>query len=485
MRTSTRALADFLPTTASYSLLPFKFHALSDDRELLVSEAGAWLIAERGTAASIAERRISPASPVFEDLLAGFFIVLEDREPVLELVAARYRARKHHLESFTALHIIVVTLRCNLTCSYCQVSRQTADKGTYDISVAHLESALDLIFSSPSPELTIEFQGGEPLVAFDLVKHAVIEAKRRNEESKRKLKFVVCTNLTVLDEDILRFCAENGILLSTSLDGPARLHETNRRASDRGSLDWFAGRLALAREVLGADHVAALMTTSREALSQPEAIIDAYVGLGFRRIFLRPLQPYGFADRLRPTWKYSVADFISFYRRALSYILELNEKGVPIVEDYASILLKKLYSPFSSGYVDLQSPTGMITGAAVYNYDGFVYASDESRMIAEEGDLRFRLGHVTDRYEELFASANARAIVETGTIEGVAGCADCGLQSYCGSDLVRNWKETRSLYGHRPTAPFCELQMGLLSFLFQLIDSSPRIERILRRWAVS
>src|SRR6185437_3733808 len=42
--------------------------------------------------------------------------------------------------------------------------------------------------------------------------------------------------------------------------------------------------------------------------------------------------------------------------------------------------------------------------ALVYNYDGSVYASDESRMLAEMGDQTFRLGTVRDSYETLIGS---------------------------------------------------------------------------------
>jgi len=50
-----------------------------------------------------------------------------------------------------------------------------------------------------------------------------------------------------------------------------------------------------------------------------------------------------------------------------------------------------MLTPFTPGYVDLISPSGIGIGALVYNYDGDVYASDEGRMLAEMGDKRFRL----------------------------------------------------------------------------------------------
>ena len=73
------------------------------------------------------------------------------------------------------------------------------------------------------------------------------------------------------------------------------------------------------------------------------------------------------------------------------------------METYAAIILKKMLTSEDAGYVDLTSPSGMGIGAVAYNYDGYVYASDESRMLVEMGDPTFRLGKVPDNsYEEIF-----------------------------------------------------------------------------------
>ncbi|MBK7832994.1 MAG: 4Fe-4S cluster-binding domain-containing protein [Gemmatimonadetes bacterium] len=299
----------WLPTAGSYRLLPFKFHVLNDRREVLVSEAGDFLICPRGTAERVSSRQVLPEEALFQDLLGSHFIALSSPPPLMDVLAARYRARKGYLDAFTSLHILVITLRCNFSCHYCQVSRQTQDRTQYDMSEADIDSSLDLVFASKSPDITLEFQGGEPLAAFDRIRHAVEGALRRNVTAQKRLRFVICSNLSLLTEEMLVFCSHHRVQLSTSLDGPAALHEANRPASARGDLSWLAERIEQARTVLGVNQVAALMTTSKAALSQPEAIIDAYRGLGFNRIFLRPIQPYGFAARLREPWRYSVSDF--------------------------------------------------------------------------------------------------------------------------------------------------------------------------------
>lgn len=466
-----------------YELLPFRFHVLNENREVLVNELGDFLVCPRGTANRIVERRVEPTEALFEDLVGGFFITPESPPPLLEVMAARYRARKGFLDSFTGLHIFVVTLRCNLSCHYCQVSRKTKDRSRYDMSLDTLDRALDLAFRSPSVELTIEFQGGEPLVAFDIIQYAVEGALRRNRDGRRRIKFVICSNLSLIDAGILEFCRYHGIFLSTSLDGPDALHDANRPGSTGARSTTVRANIELAQSALGMDRVAALMTTSKASLDAPEQIIDAYRERGFKRIFLRPIQPFGFAARLNERLLYGAEEFITFYKRALTYILALNREGEVFAEDFAAILLRKMFSPFPTGYVDLQSPTGLVSSVVAYNYDGGVYASDEARMLAETGDHSFRLGSVTDSYESLFYGETARGVVNAGVNESLAGCADCGLQAYCGTDVVRNWAQTGDLEGHRPTSSYCRINMAVIEFLFELLDTDRDAERILRTWA--
>ena len=150
--------------------------------------------------------------------------------------------------------------------------------------------------------------------------------------------------------------------------------------------------IGMARELIGPHAVSALMTTTKDSLNQPESIVDEYVKQEFKEIFIRPLSPYGFARRNTRIIGYTLNEFLWFYERALKRVLEWNNRGVEIREVTATILLNKILSPFDGGYVDLQSPTGAGRAVLAYNYDGFVYPSDEARMVAESGDFSLRLG---------------------------------------------------------------------------------------------
>lgn len=183
----------------------------------------------------------------------------------------------------------------------------------------------------------------------------------------------------------------------------------------------------------GADRISALMTTSEYSLDYPREIIDAYRENGFHSIFIRALNPYGLAKE-NDDWTAYCDRFVAFYKQALEYILEINKSGETFIEEFATLILRKILTPFPIGFVDLQSPSGIVNGVAVYNYDGYVYASDESRMLAEYDDYTFRLGRVSDCYENLFYGRRVQEISRLWATEYIAGCADCAFQSICGAD---------------------------------------------------
>ncbi|MGH2568168.1 MAG: His-Xaa-Ser system radical SAM maturase HxsB, partial [Bacteroidota bacterium] len=344
--------------------------------------------------------------------------------------------------------------------------------------------ALDLIFRSPAREIKIEFQGGEPLLNIELIRFVVEEAQKRSVHTGKEIQFVVATNLAFMNEDILRFLKEHTILVSTSLDGPAFIHNANRPRPGNDSYELTVAGIKRVREVLGADRVSAIMTTTRLSLQHPRAIVDEYVAQGFDAIFLRPISPYGFALRTKARTGYEVDIFLDFYKEVLNYIIGLNRNGQYFVESYAQLLLKKILTPFATGYVDLQSPAGAGIGVAVYNYDGDVYPTDEARMLVEMGDPIFKLGNVhKNSYEEIFGGEILRSMVTASCVESLPGCAECAFQSYCGCDPVENYATQGTMFGHRPTSGFHKRNSEIIKHLFRLYHGEdPFIQKLFWSW---
>ncbi|MGZ8934967.1 MAG: His-Xaa-Ser system radical SAM maturase HxsB [Methylobacter sp.] len=466
-----------------YQILPCRFITLDDKRYVLTNEVGEYLIVSRQQLEQFVKKSISVPSDFYHDLKSKHFLVDDDSNVAIDLLALKYRTKAQRISQFTALHIFVVSLRCDYTCQYCQVSRQTDDKLAFDMSEETAEYALEFVFKSPSPAIKIEFQGGEPLLNFPIIRYVVERANKINEAYGRNIQFVITTNLSLLTDEVLSFCLAHDICISTSLDGPEDLHNLNRLRPGKNGYQLTVDGIRKAQAVLGRDKVGALMTTTEASLPRVREIIDTYLSLGMDAIFLRALSPYGFAVRTKQAYKYDVDRWFEFYKEGLNYILEINRQGYPFVELYASLILNKIFSPFGTGYVDLQSPSGMAISAIVYNYDGDIYASDEARMLAEMGDKRFRLGSVyQDSYEDVILSDTVLDNLEATLSESLPMCNDCGFLPYCGTDPIYHYTTQGDVIGHKAMSGFCSKNMKIFRYLFTLLEDDPEVRNILMSW---
>lgn len=456
-----------------YYLLPFHFQPVGRT-EILTNDLGDYLIVPRGSVQRIVNREVSQAEDLYKDLLASFFISETPVPHLLDNMATRLATRKSFLDGFTALHIFVMTLRCNQNCIYCQASSRDSSLKGCDMKESDLMTSIDLMFRSPAKHLTMEFQGGEPTLVSDLIQKGILYAEQKNQIECRQMTYVICSNSVNVSDEFLEFCKQYNVVFSTSLDGPDYLHNHNRGKTD--SYQKVMAGIAKVRAALGSDKVSALMTTSEDSLRYPREIVDAYRGNGFHSIFLRALNPYGLA-RDNSDWPAYFDAFVEFYKQALEYILGLNKQGEVFVEEFTALILKKILTPFPIGFVDLQTPAGIINGVIVYNYDGYVYASDESRMLAENKDYNFRIGKITDKYEDLFYGKKAQELSRIWSTECIAGCSECAYQSICGAYPVRNYSTQGDAHGYRPASTICRKNKAIIEYIFQLLDE--RTEEVL------
>lgn len=418
------------------------------------------------------------------DLQSRFF--LDSRHSgrgTARLLSSRKAARRATISAGPSLHIIVPTLQCAHSCQYCQVSRSLEDQG-HTMSLADLDAACDAIFLSPASTLTVEFQGGDPLLRFDLVQHAILRIEAKNRAESRAVRYVVASTLHQLTAEMCDFFRKHRVVLSTSVDGPAQLHNRNRPTRTRDAYEKTIAALQLAREKIGHHSVSALMTTTRASLDHPESIVDEYVRLGLPEIFIRPLSTYGFAKRNQGKLGYSVEEFANFYNRALDRVLWWNAQGTRLREVYASIIFNKMLSTFDAGYVDLQSPTGAGSSVLVYNYDGYVYPSDEARMLAEDGDASLRICRIADVHGSLAHHALVQDLQRASAPNKTAGCDTCAFHQFCGPNPIDARAQYGTMFAPVLSTEHCQRHMWLFDNMYRrLRDASDFQQDCFYEWA--
>jgi uncharacterized protein len=121
---------------------------------------------------------------------------------------------------------------CNLDCAYCFFLEK---EKLYPGSRARMNEELleryirQLIEAHRSPEVTIAWQGGEPmLMGLEFFRRAV-ELANEHARPGMTIAHTIQTNGTKINGDWARFFKENRFLVGLSIDGPRELHDAYRR----------------------------------------------------------------------------------------------------------------------------------------------------------------------------------------------------------------------------------------------------------------
>jgi len=448
---------------------------------LLINFAGEHIFFPINLFSSLIAYKLDSKNKLYKTLKSKYFIYGEQDElnTAVSLLSNQIRTKQRYLQDFTSLHMIEVTNYCNLQCDYCQASTVTLEeakiKKDNNLKKNILNKTLDIIFDSPSNSIKIELQGGEPLVNWNSCKYIIENAHARGQLLKNKnVEIIVCTNLLLVDEEKLAFLKKYNVHISTSLDGNKELHDKHRTSySGNPSYEKFIEKLALTRKILGHNSVGALLTVTKSNLYHLKDVVDEYIRLGFNGLFIRALNPYGMATRNLEELGYTVEEFIQEYKKTLAYIIEQNKKGHLFADYYTQLLFKRIMSPFSTGFMDLQSPAGAGISGAIYDFNGNVYPTDEGRMIARMGDERFKIGNVlTDSYEKIFTNPKLINITKKSILFTTPSCSNCIFNPYCGSDPIRNFVESSDIVGHKPSSDFCKKNKLLFKHLFNLLEKN-------------
>lgn len=390
------------------------------------------------------------------------------------------RNAKGHVQQSTSLHIFVVTTCCNLRCVYCQANNGI-NNPTMMMDISTAKKAVDVALQSPTKYLSFEFQGGEPLVNFDIIKY--IFEYSEEHKGHHEINYNIVTNLTLLNDEITDFIKKNKIGVSTSLDGNRELHNINRPFPyGTGSYDSVCKSVIELRSE--GIHVGAIQTTTRESLNYPEQIVDTYKDLGFDSVFIRPLTPLGKATKNWESIGYTAKEYLEFYEKVLNRILDINKAGLFFKEAHASILLKRIFGQFVN-YMELRSPCGATIGQMAYYPDGNVFTCDEGRMFYEMGDKTFCLGSVyNNTYKEMICSSVCKAVCASSVLETIPSCCDCVYQIYCGTCPVVNFANCGDLIEKNPRGYRCSIYMGMLDLLFDYFERNDnKVMDIFRAWS--
>jgi len=441
------------------------------NKYLITTDQGSWVALEKKEYDSFIKQEYSG---YLEHILEerGIIITKENINKIID----SYKKRISFLFKGTNLHIIIPTLRCNHKCIYCHSSAKAISNDGFDMDEETATKTLEFIFQTPATHITIEFQGGDALLNFDLFKYIVNKAKNMNEEYNKKIRYALVTNLTLLDDQKLDWICKQNIDICTSLDGPKIVHDKNRFFEDgKPSYDVVVNQI---KKIKGRKKLSALMVTTRYSLEYWKEIVDEYVKWDFRSLQIKYINKLGFAENKWNEVGYTIEEFLEFWTKSVDYMIELNKQGIKIKERFVTLFLQKILDERDPSFLDARSPCGAVIGQIAYDTNGDIYCCDEGRNF----DI-FKLGNVKNNtYNEILTKDSSLKIISSSINENYL-CDNCVYKPYCGVCPVINYAESGNIIPKISKCSRCKYFKAVFDYIFEkLLSNDEETKQVLFDW---
>jgi pyruvate-formate lyase-activating enzyme len=202
-------------------------------------------------------------------------------EAVVGPPARWLRAYSRHDSNEIPRLTVIPTWQCELRCRYCFIPKQDGRVMT----TKTLDGAIDMLLASDRERLMLQFFGGEALVEWPLVQHAIASSHQRASAQGQHLEFILSSNGWSIDEEKLAWLAEYPVKLELSLDGDSGVQNKFRRALAKGE-DSYARGIPHKAEMIKASGLAydVIMVVHPEAVDQMPESFFHIADLGFERI---------------------------------------------------------------------------------------------------------------------------------------------------------------------------------------------------------
>lgn len=441
------------------NIWPLKFREISLGKYVFADDTGQFFTADEAFLDRYATGNLTNDDAVF--LAGGGHSYQCENDLNYTSFAYRWSARLKQSSALNYL-ILVPTLRCNLNCAYCQVSRAAETAPGFDWSPETLKNVLQLIDGLNTKSIKIEFQGGEPLLRTDILEEVRKFCRKKFEISE----FVVCTNLQSLGEAEWRFLDASDTHISTSIDGDRATHERQRTVEVRKTEAFFTN-LEIAVEKFGTDRLSALPTIN--VLNPPdfESLVSTYESIGLNSIYLRPINYQGFARKQMPEGG-EIGRWNTLHSKFIDFLIERNHRTGRIVSEYYfSQALSRVMRSGLDDHVDLRNPNFLGDDYLVIDHDGQIFPTDEARMLYRTKRVDLGIGHVSSGIDQEKIDALNQFSLNTFD----ADCIHCAFQPYCATDIVDDLSREGRIDLPRGETWFCKRHMSIFDKAFELLYS--------------
>lgn len=265
--------------------------------------------------------------------------------------------------------VVIPTWQCELRCNYCYIPKQDGRV----MARSTTERAVDFLLSSSKPRLILQFFGGEALLEYERVQHAIQYAHTRATRRGQSVEFILSSNGWSLDPEKLAWLGQYPVKLELSLDGAPDTQNKFRHARWKDGDSYATGIAPRAREILDAglpyDVIMVVHPLNAHLLYENFFHIAS---LGFRRIQINPA--------LGPMWK---------PKRAKALSESLFKIGAELKRRWAAgddlVFINAEHRPMPV----------RLNGEVTVDYDGTIYGGNAFLHETEHKE-KFVVGHLDE-----------------------------------------------------------------------------------------
>jgi len=321
------------------------------------------------------------------------------------------------------------TTDCNLRCVYCYASGGERKKYMdWKLAKAAIDFALSR--SKKSKRFSLGFHGGgEPFMAFDLMKKSVEYAKKRCKNHKMKMVLSSATNGVLTDKQ-LDWVIKNKMRLNVSIDGMPDIQNKLRPLPNKGESYPFVEK-TIRRLVKEKVPFGVRSTITKDTVHKMKDIVEYFHKMGIKTIHFEPAFECG---RCLKT-KTATPEPLVFFKNYIKAFEAAEKFGI---EFY-----------YSGGTIDKLTDT--FCGAAGRNFfvtsDGYITSCLEVMHKDDPASKIFFYGKYDERGGNFRIYEKRLKLLVSRNIKNLEGCQSCFCKFHCAGDcLVKAWRETGSLF---------------------------------------
>lgn len=265
--------------------------------------------------------------------------------------------------------VLIPTWQCELRCAYCFIPKQDGRV----MSIETMDRAIDLLLSTEDEEVQLQFFGGEALLEYERVRHAIATAYERSTRIGKKISFILSSNGWSLDAEKLAWLRGYPVRMELSLDGTAETQRRFRPSRRRGEDSYEASIAtnASAIQASGLEHWVIMVVHPTDVDAMPRNFVHI-ANLGFRRIQIN--------NMLGRAWtRPQQESFARGLHQIGRFMLDEARAGRPVD------LVNMGHSPVAM----------RLNGEVTVDWDGTIYGGNQFLHETEHKDL-FVVGHLDD-----------------------------------------------------------------------------------------